>query len=102
MWTAECQQALDALKVEVVVEGKVLRPLWEDLPLLLRTYWSSKGICAVLGQVEPDGHEYMSAVVPGRFTCTKNIMCPFRVTCWVLCGQSRHCSIIYMASPSLW
>ena len=46
-----------------MVDGKVLRPLDDSKPLLLHTDWSIKGIGAVLGQVDEDGHEYMVACI---------------------------------------
>ena len=62
-WTPECQQALDALKAELMVGGKVLRPLDDSRPILLHTDWSVKGMGAVLGQVDEEGNEYMVACV---------------------------------------
>ena len=52
-WTAECQAAYDALK-HALVSAPVLRlPDW-DRPFILATDWSTKGLGAVLSQVDPD------------------------------------------------
>lgn len=63
-WGSEQRAAVAQLKAELTVEGKILRHINPSLPFVLHTDWSQRGICGVLGQVEPGtDKEYMVACV---------------------------------------
>jgi hypothetical protein len=62
-WTAEHQEAYDALKEALCKEGNALRRFESHLPTKLYTDWSKKGIGAVLSQVGEDGEEKMVACI---------------------------------------
>ncbi len=62
-WGERQQHALDALKAAVTEEGRVLRRLDPNRPIILHTDWSHLGIGAVLGQLDEHGQEYMCACI---------------------------------------
>ena len=59
----EESKAFDTIRNEMCTEGRALKRMDLDLPLLLYCDWSASGIGAVLGQVGPDGKEYMVACI---------------------------------------
>jgi pseudouridine synthase len=63
VWGSEQQYAYDRLKKELTSEGRALRRLDPELPILLYTDWSKQGIGAVLAQKDADGQEYMCACI---------------------------------------
>ena len=61
VWGAEQTAAFNSIRDEMCTEGRALKRMNPDLPLLLYCDWSGGGIGAVLGQVGADGVEYMVA-----------------------------------------
>jgi len=62
-WGARQASAYATLKRLMTEEGRVLRPVDPDKPLILHTDWSVHGIGAVLGQLDDDGNEYLCACI---------------------------------------
>ena len=62
-WNTTEQQAMDALKRELCIPGKVLRHFDVNRPTIVHTDWSKQGISGVLGQLDDEGKEYLVACV---------------------------------------
>jgi hypothetical protein len=62
-WGERQQRAMDALKAAITEEGRVLRRLDPNKPIVLHTDWSHLGVGAVLGQLDENGQEYMCACI---------------------------------------
>jgi RNase H-like domain found in reverse transcriptase len=62
-WGEEQDKAYKAIKQLMTEEGRVLRPIDKDRPLILHTDWSVHGVGAVLGQKDDDGNEYLCACI---------------------------------------
>ncbi|GLC55390.1 hypothetical protein PLESTB_000982200 [Pleodorina starrii] len=63
VWGPEQESAFNAIKAVFAQEGLVLRPIDYSKPLILHTDFSNRGIGAVLGQLDPDGNEYMCVCI---------------------------------------
>ena len=62
-WGEEQQSAFEKLKEELCTEGRAIKRVNPDKPLLLYTDWSRRGIGAVLSQKDDDGQEYICMAI---------------------------------------
>lgn len=69
VWSAEQDQAWAQLKAAFAEEGHLLRRADPDRPFVLHTDWSTKGLGAVLGQVDQQGNEYMVSCISRSLNC---------------------------------
>lgn len=62
-WGPDQQAAYQSLKNLMSKPGLVLRPVDPEKQLMLHTDWSTRGIGAVLGQLDDKGQEYLCACI---------------------------------------
>ena len=63
VWGADQQQAYASLRELMSRPGLVLRPVDPNRELILHTDWSTRGIGAVLGQLDDEGREYLCGCI---------------------------------------